>query len=251
MSFLSRLQVIEDKDKSHAVRKLVEDSTPDFDFFLMVVLSILMATFGLLAGSETIVIGSMLIAPLLYPILGLSLGISMSNHKLIRRSLKTIGKAIGFAVVAAIVATFLFSFGSFEGEISNNITSRTEPSLIFLIVAVISGFAVTYALVRPDLSETLPGVAVSVALIPPVAVLGIGIAKFDPGIVVGSAVMFGVNVLGIVAASMFAFSIMNVHGKEKIAQSAIKKEDKRVEKEEEEIKKIDEIEEEEGMPAAG
>lgn len=208
----------------------------------MVVLSILMATFGLLAGSETIVIGSMLIAPLLHPILGLALGVSMSNHKLMRRSLTTIGKAVLFAVVAAVVATFFFSFGSFEGTLNDTITSRTAPSLMFLVVAVISGFAVTYALVKPDLSETLPGVAVSVALIPPLAVLGIGIAKFDPGIVAGSAVMFGVNVLGIVAASMFAFSIMNVHGKERIAQSVIKKEDKRVEKEEEEIKKIEETE---------
>jgi len=242
MSFLSRLQAIGDRDKSHAVTKLVEDSTPDFDFFLMVVLSILMATFGLLAGSETIVIGSMLIAPLLYPILGLSLGVSMSNNQLIRRSLQTIGKAVGFAVAAAVAATFFFSFGSFDGTINEAIASRTAPSLLFLIVAVISGFAVTYALVRPDLSETLPGVAVSVALIPPLAVFGIGIAKFDLSIVAGSAVMFGVNVLGIVAASMFAFSIMNVHGKEKLAQNAIKKEEKRVEKEEEEIKKIEEVE---------
>ena len=231
--------MIHDNDKSRAVRKLVEDSTPDFDFFLLVVLSILMATFGLLAGSETIVIGSMLIAPLLHPILGLALGVSMSNHKLIRRSLKTTGKAVAFAIVAAIVATFFFSFGSFEGALNDTIISRTAPSLIFLIVAVIAGFAVTYALVRPDLSETLPGVAVSVALIPPLAVLGIGIAKFDPGIVAGSAVMFGVNVLGIVAASMFAFSIMNVHGKEKIAQSVIRKEDKRIEKEKERIEKIE------------
>jgi uncharacterized hydrophobic protein (TIGR00271 family) len=243
MGFLSRLQVIEEKDKSQAVRKLVEDSTPDFDFYLMVILSILMATFGLLAGSETIVIGSMLIAPILHPVLGLSLGVSMSNHKLIRRSIRTIAMAVLFAIGASIVATFLFSFGHFEGIINDTIISRTSPSLIFLAVAVISGFAVTYALVKPELSETLPGVAVSVALIPPLAVIGIGIARFDPSIVSGSVVMFGVNILGILAASMFAFSIMNVHGKEKIAQSTINKEDKRIQMEEKEVKKIEEIKE--------
>jgi uncharacterized hydrophobic protein (TIGR00271 family) len=239
MGILSRLQVIEEKDKSHAVRKLVEDSTPDFDFYLMVILSILMATFGLLAGSETIVIGSMLIAPLLHPVLGLSLGVSMSNHELIRRSLRTIGMAIIFAIIASIVATFLFSFGHFSEVINGTILSRTVPSLIYLIVAVISGFAVTYALVKPELSETLPGVAVSVALIPPLAVIGIGVAKFDPTIVAGAVVMFGVNILGILAASMFAFSIMNVHSKEKIAQTTIKKEEKRIEMEEQEVKKIE------------
>jgi len=185
----------------------------------------------------------MLIAPLLHPVLGLSLGVSMSNHKLIHRSLKTIGMALIFAIGVAIAATFLFSFGHFEGIINDAILSRTSPSLVFLVVAVISGFAVTYALVKPDLSETLPGVAVSVALIPPLAVLGIGIARFDPSIVAGSAVMFGVNILGIVAASMFAFSIMNVHGEERLAQTTIRKEEKRVEKEKEEVEKI-EIQEE-------
>jgi len=240
MSFLSRLQTIDDSGKTKAVKKLVEDATPDFDFFLLVVLSVLMATFGLLAGSETIVIGSMLIAPILHPIIGLALGISMSNPHLIRRSLSTIWKAGLFAIGAAVAATLFFAFGGESGSLNEIILSRTEPSLIFLMVAVISGLAVTYAMVKPKLSETLPGVAVSVALIPPLAVVGIGIASFDWAVVAGATVMFGVNVLGIVAASMFAFSLMNVHDKQRIAESTIKKEEKRIEKEDEYVAAVDE-----------
>lgn len=229
MSFFSRLQNVSDSDKARAVRQLVEDSTPDFDFFLMVVLSVLMATFGLLAGSETVVIGSMLIAPLLHPIIGLALGISMSDQTLIRRSTRTVLKAIAFAIGASALATFFFSMSLSGSEgYTDVILSRTQPSLLFLVVAIISGLAVAYALVRPGLSETLPGVAVSVALIPPLAVVGVGIGVFDWSIVAGSAVMFAINVVGIVGAAMFAFSLMDVHKTKHVAQSTMKKEDERV-----------------------
>lgn len=240
MSFISRFQAIEEKDKTRAVRQLIEDSTPDFDYFLMLVLSVLMATFGLLAGSETVVIGAMLLAPLLAPVLGLALGTSMSHHPLIRRSLYTIGYSILFSVGAAILATFLFSVGNLSGGINSVILSRTEPSLLFFIVAVISGFAVAYASVKPNLSTSLPGVAVAVALIPPLAVFGVGIAFMSQQIVAGSAVMFLINVAGMVFAAMVTFSLMDVHHKRFIAESTIKKEEKRVEEEKEKVKEIEE-----------
>jgi len=204
-------------------------------------LAVLMATFGLLAGSETVVIGSMLIAPILHPVLGLSLGISLSDHRVIRRSLITIGKAGAIAIGAAIAATFLFSFGTPVESASEIIISRTAPSLLFLVVAIVSGLAVAYTLVKPDLSETLPGIAVSVALIPPLAVVGIGVAWFDLSMVAGALVMFFVNVVGIVSAGMLSFSLMNVHAERTVAQQALVREEKRVAKEEEKVREVDEI----------
>jgi len=240
MSFISRFQAIDEKQKTRAVRELIEQSTPDFDYFLMLTLSVLMVTFGLLAGSETIVIGAMLLAPLLAPVMGLALGVSMSHHPLIARSFSTIGYSIAFAVGAAIVGAFLFSVGNLNGGINEVILARTEPSLLFFIVAVISGFAVAYTTVRPNLSSTLPGVAVAVALIPPLAVFGVGIVMFSPSVIAGSALMFLINVAGIVFAGMVTFSLMDVHQKSFIAESTIKKENKRVEKETEKIKEIEE-----------
>ena len=240
MSLISRFQAIDEKDKTTAVRNLVKTSTPDFDYFFMLVLSVLMATFGLLAGSESIVIGAMLLAPLLAPIMGLALGTSMSHHPLILRSLSTIGYSVAFAVGAAVVGAFLFSVSDLSIGVNEVILSRTEPSLLFFIVAVISGLAVSYTTVRPNLSSTLPGVAVAVALIPPLAVFGIGIATFEISIIAGSAAMFIINVIGMVVAGMVTFSLMDVHHKKFIAETTIKKEDKRVEEEIEEVKKIDE-----------
>ena len=240
MSLISRFQVIEEKDKTHAVQKLVEEATPDYDYFLMLVLSVVMSTFGLLAGSETIVIGAMLLAPLLAPVMGLALGTSMSHHPLIKRSFSTIAYSIGLSVGAAIVGAFLFSLGNLNGGVNEIILARTEPSLLFFMVAVISGFAVAYASVKPELSASLPGVAVAVALIPPIAVFGIGIAMLQPAIIAGSAVMFLINVIGIVFAGMVTFSLMDVHHKKYIAETTIKREEKRVEKETKKVKKLDE-----------
>jgi uncharacterized hydrophobic protein (TIGR00271 family) len=240
MSILSRFQSIDQADKTRAVRKLVKDATPDFDFFFMITLAVLMATFGLLAGSETVVIGSMLLAPILHPVLGVALGISMSDHRLIRRSLVTVGKAALVSIVAAIAATFLFAFGADGHGINDIILARTAPSLLFLVVAIVSGLAVAYSIVKPDLSEALPGIAVSVALIPPLAVIGIGIAWFSPAMVAGASMMFAVNVLGIVAAAMASFSLMDVHEERTVAEKTITQEEKRVEREEKKVREVDE-----------
>lgn len=246
MKFLPRFQAVSEEDKTKAVTKLVADATPDFDFFFMTVLSVLMATFGLIAGSEAVVIGSMLLAPIMSPILGFSLGLAMSSHKLIRRSLQTFMKAGLFAISASVAASLLFSFGEFQ--MNATILERTEPSLIFLAIAIVAGLAVAYSLVQPDLSATLPGIAVSVALMPPLATVGIGLAYLNVQIATGAAVMFLINVAGIIFASMLAFSLMDVHHKRFIASHIIDKEEERVQAEEARVEEIVENNKKEDEP---
>jgi uncharacterized hydrophobic protein (TIGR00271 family) len=235
MSFFSQFANVAEVDKTAAVEKLIKNSTPEYSFFFMVVLSILMATFGLLIDSAAVVIGSMLIAPILYPILSLSLGVVMSDHNLISRSLYTVLKSVSFGVSAAAIATIIFAP---EKLVTAEILQRTTPSMLYLFVAIVSGIAVAFAYARPQLSEAFPGVAVSVALIPPIAVVGIGIAYVDFEIVRGAAVLFLLNIIGVVVASTMSFSLLNLYTKKKVAEDTIKKEEKRVEKEEEKAEKI-------------
>ena len=216
------------KDKTEAVERLIKGSTPRQDFFLMITLSILTATFGLLLSSTPIIIGSMLIAPMLYPLLSLSLGIIMSDFKLISRSFYTILKSLAFAAVAAAGATLLFS--SQFRELTPIIYTMSQPTLPYVIVAIIAGFAGSFALVKPHLSETLPGIAISVALIPPLAVVGIGLAKFNWGIISGSLLLFLVNAIGVIFASMITFSLMNFYVKRSEAAETVKKEDAKVQR---------------------
>ncbi|MFT5036807.1 MAG: putative hydrophobic protein (TIGR00271 family) [Candidatus Azotimanducaceae bacterium] len=229
MNVLAQFQTINDNDKASVVRKLMQSSTPDFDFFYLVGLSVLMATLGLISDSAAIVIGSMLLAPLMYPILGIALGLVMSNGEVLNRSFWTLSKSFAIGLSLAVFAAFLF--GDAASFTTHEVLIRTEPSLLHFLVAFIAGLAVSFALAQPQWSETLPGIAISVALIPPLAAIGVGIAALDMEIVTGSVVLLTINLLGIVFAAMISFSLMNLYQKQNIAASTIKKENERLEEE--------------------
>lgn len=247
MTVLARFRALPDKDKASLIRKLVENGTPDFDFFFLIGLSTLMATFGLLLNSGSIVIGSMLIAPLMYPILGVSLGLVMMGDKitLLHRSFTTLVKALLIGLGVSTVAA-IFGDLSPENLMSlSEVMSRTTPSLLHLSVAIVAGAAVSYTLARPEWSDTLPGVAIAVALIPPLATIGVGLAAFDMVIAKGAAMILALNLFGIIAVSVVMFLLMNLSEKESIAKSTIKKEDERVETEKKVIAEVaEEIQEE-------
>jgi uncharacterized hydrophobic protein (TIGR00271 family) len=235
MSILGHIRAISEIEKSTAVKKLIEASTPNFDFFLLVILSVLMATFGLLENSAAVVIGSMLITPVLFPILSLSASVVMSDYSLIQRAGATLFKALVLGVAASTAATLFFGFGK---ELTAEILIRTEPTLVSIAIAIVAGFAVAYTLVKDSLNETLPGIAVAVALIPPIAVIGIGLANTNWGIVAGASVFLLVNVVGIVFASMLVFSLMNLYVKRDVAVRAATKADKEAEKEAEKVQQV-------------
>lgn len=224
---------IDNKSKSEAVDKLITNSTPRQDFFLLVILSILMATVGLLTNNVAIVIGSMLIAPVLYPIMGIAMGIVMANAKLIYRSLGTLGTSLLIGLAAAIVVTLLaYVPGSgYVFEVTPEITLRTNPALSDVAIAIFAGLAASFALVKPQLSETLPGVAISVALVPPLSVFGIGLAVQDLVIASNGFILLLINILGILFACVMVFSIMNFYVQRSEAKEVIKEEDRKLEKE--------------------
>jgi len=217
------------RDKSNAIERLIKGSTPSQDFFFMITLSILTATFGLMIDEPAVVIGSMLIAPMLYPVLSLSLGITMADLNLVSRSFFTIVKSLLFAIVSSTIAALLFT-GQFS-ELSEEILVRAEPSVVHVAIAIIAGFAGSFALVKPQLSETLPGIAISVALIPPLAVVGMGIARLDLVLASGAFLFFLVNAIGVIFASMITFSLMQFYTKRTKAEIEIKKEEKKLRKE--------------------
>lgn len=235
MSIFGHIRTVPESDKSAAVKQLIEGSTPDFDFFLLVTLSVLMATFGLLENNPAVVIGSMLIAPILFPILSLSLSIVMSDYNLIGRAGTTLLKASVLGVAASFLAALFFG-GS--DMLTPEVLARTEPTLLSIAIAIIAGFAVAYTLVKPKLSATLPGIAVAVALIPPLAVVGVGLASFNWSVVAGSTIYLLVNVIGIVFASMLTFSLMDLYQKRNIAAKTADSADKAAEQE---AKKVHEL----------
>jgi len=227
MAKILLFQGLDEADKLRAIEKLIKASTPRQDFFLMITLSVLMATLGILINSDAVIIGSMLIAPMLYPVLSLSLGIVMANYRLINRSLKTILKSLLLGIGSAVLTSLLFSYSVDTDPV---LIYKLEPSFLYLAIALIAGLAVSFALVKPHLNETLPGIAVAVTLIPPIATIGIAVSKLNWQAITNALIVFLINIVGIIFATVIVFSLMRFYPKRKVAQEVIEKEQKEIAK---------------------
>lgn len=210
-------------ERREAAEKLIEQSSPQRSFFLMIGLSVILATLGLLTGQIVIVIGAMLVAPLLSPILSVGLGVVLADFKLIRRSLWVILKSFIVAMVLSLlVSIFLF----IPLKENNQLLEFISPHIVYFYISIVAGVAAAFAMARPNLSETLPGIAVAVTLIPPLSSIGIGIAKFQGRVVIESVGIFFINLIGLVLASVFIFSLMGFSREKGAVTNAIKKEER-------------------------
>jgi len=222
---------ITEVQKNVAVENIVDHATPRQDFFLMLTLSVSMAAFGVLLKSTIIIVGSMLIAPLLYPLLSLALGIIVADEKLIGRSVYTLVKSIGFALAAGFVIGFLFSAHNVGDLVLFDTTVGAPSPLLYIVVAAIAGFAAAFAVTKPHLNETLPGVAISVALVPPLAVAGLALSALDWAVFNNALLLFLANIIGIIFSSMVVFALLRFAVKKTVAEEAVKEGEKIIEKE--------------------
>lgn len=216
---------INEKDKTEAIDSLIKDSSPKPAFFFLVIMSVLMATFGLLLNNASVIIGSMLIAPILSPILSIGLGLTIGNNNLLTQSLSTVLKSLVYSIGLSALSTWIL-WGVINGnELMNNfnseILSRTEPSIVYLLIAIIAGMATAYARVKPELNEALPGTAIAVALVPPIATIGIGVATLNVAVISGALSLFVLNAVGIIAAAILMFSLMNIYSKKNVALKSL------------------------------
>ena len=217
-----------EKEKEDAIQAIIKHATPRHEYFLMMILAISMAAFGVILNSTVILIASMLIAPMLYPLLSLGLGIIMPDEKLMARSLMTLTKSVGLGLASAFVIGILFANWTTDTVSVVNVIAGSQPSLMYAIVAVIAGFAGAYAMSRAQLNETLPGVAIAVALVPPLAVAGVSLAHFDWPVASNALVLFIVNAVGITLSSVLVFSLFGFAKQKKVEQQVVKKEEKAV-----------------------
>lgn len=227
-----------EEDKNSAIEGIIQHATPRKDFFLMLTLAVSMASFGVLLGNTVILIGSMLIAPLLYPLLSLSLGIIVSDDKLIARSVYTLFKSVIYSLAAGFVIGLLFS--NREGislSFGMVVTGMSSP-LMYAIVAAIAGFAAAFAMTKPHLNETLPGVAISAALVPPLASAGLALSTFQWSIFNESLLLFLVNGIGIMFSAMIVFSLLRFAVKKTVTKQVVKEEEKIIAKEEQKIPSV-------------
>jgi len=223
-----------DRERRGEVRVLLRASSrPNFDFFLLVVLSSTIATMGLLTNSGAIIIGAMLVAPLMSPILGIGLASIRGDAVLLRDGASGLVRG----ALLAIFIAFLLAWGNSHmpfiilQELPAEVLARTRPSPIDLTVALAGGLAAAFALAQPNLSAALPGVAIATALMPPLCTVGIALAKDQwvlPGGVMGrwevaggALLLFITNAVTIAFAATLVFFLMGFSPRARNSPSAI------------------------------
>jgi uncharacterized hydrophobic protein (TIGR00271 family) len=166
-------------------------------FWVLLVLATIIATAGVMADSTATVIGAMIVAPLMTPILGIALAIVLGDRSALARS---VGYVVGGALVVIGIAFLIGQLGSnIDAYAANSqVAGRISPRLIDLIGALATGTVGAFALVRRDISDTLPGVAIAISLVPPLAVVGLllGVSRYADAS--QALLLFGTNVAAIV-----------------------------------------------------
>lgn len=194
------------------LRDLVLFEGPDLKkslvkFFCLLVLSAGIATYGLLGNSVASVIGAMIIAPLMMPIMGLAFGISIGDRYAMKNSLLV---SLG-GIVAAIIVGFLLTFPVAKfvyPQSIDQIMIRTSPRLLDLLGALVTGLAGAFAMSRKDVSDTLPGVAIAISLVPPLSNTGILLATSNFSLAMGSFLLFLTNYFAILLTGAALYGVM-------------------------------------------
>lgn len=183
---------------------LLEESRLDSSYLALIIGSCVIATFGLLSNSAAVIIGAMIVAPLMLPIRGLAFGALQGNAILFRQGAIAIVAGTLLALAIAYCLGLLVNLPSY----GNEILSRSEPTLLDLGIAVAAGAISGYAKVEPKISGSLAGTAIAVALMPPICVIGLGLAQENWFLSLGATVLYLTNLLGIALSCMLTFLVV-------------------------------------------
>ena len=173
-------------------------------YIVLLILSTLIATFGLFVNSSSVVIGAMLLAPLMQPIVSLSMGVLRQDSALEINGAKSIfWGVLAVLVTAALIATFT----PIE-RLTTEMSGRLSPTILDLFIAIVSGVAAAYVKSNEKILSSLAGVAIAVALVPPLAVAGIGLGWANWHMFMMAFLLFTTNLVGIVLAAALTFVIL-------------------------------------------
>ncbi|MGE3172183.1 MAG: DUF389 domain-containing protein [Planctomycetota bacterium] len=196
-----------DREQRRRVHETLErGGSLSTDFVVMLMLSAAIAALGLVQSSTGVVIGAMLVAPLMTPMVAAGMALVQVNWQLFRASLVAMTSGIGGALLAAAFVGWLSPWS----DLSSEIVGRGSPNLFDMGIALLSGCAAAFALARPGLAGTLVGVAIAVALVPPLASVAIATVKGAFGIAGGAAVLFLTNLLAIIGGASLVFRLFGL-----------------------------------------
>jgi len=179
-------------------RNIIEDSYFTKETMFILICAMIIASIGLNTNSVAVIIGAMLISPLMSPIQSLGLGLSNGNLKRVYESLFRLGI---FILISVVSSTFYFLVSPIN-DATPQILARTYPTLWDVLIAIFGGIAGVIGKTKEDGGNVVPGVAIATALMPPLCVVGFGIAHGNPKIFLGAGYLFIINVFFIMIATI-------------------------------------------------
>ncbi len=178
-------------------------------FAMLLLLSTIIANYGVLKDSTATVIGAMIIAPLMVPIVAAAAALVMGDLNRAGRALLVVAAGVSGVILVAFVSGAIHPiFISFSTN--SQIVGRVSPSLGDLFIALASGVAGAFAVSRDDVADSLPGVAISISLVPPLAVSGIALSHGEFLAASGSFLLFITNFFSILLAGGLTFVILGL-----------------------------------------
>ncbi|MDD3024623.1 MAG: TIGR00341 family protein, partial [Syntrophomonadaceae bacterium] len=200
-------------------KELDQSQRIDISYIALVVISAHIATLGLIVNSSAVIIGAMIIAPLMGPIMAGGLSFAISDNYLGGKAFKSISLGIILSVFFSATVTFISPLK----ENTTEILIRTSPNIMDLFIALFSGLAGAFAVTFKKISGSIVGVAISVALMPPLCVTGIGISTGQANVIVGGFFLFLTNLTAIFIASAIFFLVFGFwgHGNQSYDRKAI------------------------------
>ncbi len=179
-------------------------------FWVLLVLASIIAAAGVVGDSTATVIGAMIVAPLMTPILGTMLGVVLGDRSnLLRSILFVFGGAAAAISIGYLLGMFIID--PVTAATNSQVAARVNPRLIDLVAALATGVVGSVALVRRDISDTLPGVAIAISLVPPLSVVGLTLESGAESEAAGALFLFATNVASILATGIVVMALYRVH----------------------------------------
>lgn len=203
-------------DHKEIHRDLEQAQQIDISYIALVIISAHIATLGLIVNSPAVIIGAMIISPLMGPIMAGGLSFATSDNYLGKKAFKSISLGIILSVFFSASVTFISPLK----ENTTEILVRTSPNIMDLFIALFSGLAGAFAVTFKKISGSIVGVAISVALMPPLCVTGIGISTGQTNLALGGFFLFLTNLTAIFITAavfflIFGFFIQDGHDHDK------------------------------------
>ncbi len=178
-------------------------------FWVLLLLAAIIATAGVVSDSTATVIGAMIVAPLMTPILGVGLGLVLADRSpLIRSMLLVLLGALLVIAIGYLISSLVHPADDYLAN--TQVQARINPRLIDLLAALATGMVGAFALVRSDISDTLPGVAIAISLVPPLSVVGclLEVHRYDDA--AHAFLLFATNVAAIIVTCTIVLLLYRV-----------------------------------------